>query len=293
MHRLSYTTFVGVNYNSNYMNKQQLIDNIRAKHSFLCVGLDTDLKKVPEHLLKEEDPIFAFNKAIIDATAPYCVAYKPNLAFYECFGLKGWTAFEKTVRYIKENYPDQFIIADAKRGDIGNTSAMYARSFFEEMNIDSLTVAPYMGEDSVTPFLQYEGKWVILLALTSNKGSHDFQLTEDAEGERLFEKVLRRSQQWADDKQMMYVVGATQGRLFEDIRKIVPNHFLLVPGVGAQGGSLQEVCKYGMTKDCGLLVNSSRGIIYADNTENFAQVSAQKAHELQQQMQIELAKVGL
>lgn len=275
------------------MNKQQLIDNIRAKHSFLCVGLDTDFKKVPEHLLKEEDPIFAFNKAIIDATAPYCVAYKPNLAFYECFGLKGWTAFEKTVRYIKENYPDQFIIADAKRGDIGNTSAMYARSFFEEMDIDSLTVAPYMGEDSVTPFLQYEGKWVILLALTSNKGSHDFQLTEDAEGERLFEKVLRRSQQWADDKQMMYVVGATQGRLFEDIRKIVPNHFLLVPGVGAQGGSLQEVCKYGMTKDCGLLVNSSRGIIYADNTENFAQVSAQKAHELQQQMQIELAKVGL
>ncbi len=267
------------------MNKQQLIDNIRAKHSFLCVGLDTDLKKVPEHLLKEEDPIFAFNKAIIDATAPYCVAYKPNLAFYECFGLKGWTAFEKTVRYIKDNYPDQFIIADAKRGDIGNTSAMYARSFFEEMDIDSLTVAPYMGEDSVTPFLQYEGKWVILLALTSNKGSHDFQLTEDAEGERLFEKVLRHSQQWADDKQMMYVVGATQGRLFEDIRKIVPNHFLL--------GSLQEVCKYGMTKDCGLLVNSSRGIIYADNTENFAQVSAQKAHELQQQMQIELAKVGL
>lgn len=266
------------------MNKQQLIDNIKQKRSFLCVGLDTDLKKIPQHLLKEEDPIFAFNKAIIDATAPYCVAYKPNLAFYECFGLKGWTAFEKTVTYIKQNHPNHFIIADAKRGDIGNTSAMYARSFFEEMDIDSLTVAPYMGEDSVTPFLQYEGKWVILLALTSNKGAHDFQLTEDANGERLFEKVLRTSQQWADDKQMMYVVGATQGKLFEDIRKIVPNHFLLVPGVGAQGGSLEEVCRYGMTKDCGLLVNSSRGIIYADNTENFASVAGQKAHELQQQM---------
>ncbi len=266
------------------MNKQQLIDNIRAKQSFLCVGLDTDLKKIPEHLLKEEDPIFAFNKAIIDATAPFCVAYKPNLAFYECFGLKGWVAFEKTVNYIKLNYPDQFIIADAKRGDIGNTSAMYARSFFDELNIDSLTVAPYMGEDSVSPFLQYEGKWVILLALTSNKGSHDFQLTADANGERLFEKVLRTSQQWADDKQMMYVVGATQGRLFEDIRKIVPNHFLLVPGVGAQGGSLEEVCKYGMTKECGLLVNSSRGIIYADTTENFASVAAAKAKELQEQM---------
>lgn len=275
------------------MNKQQLIDNIRAKHSFLCVGLDTDLKKIPQHLLSEEDPIFAFNKAIIDATAPYCVAYKPNLAFYECFGLKGWQAFEKTVRYIKENYPEQFIIADAKRGDIGNTSAMYARSFFEEMNIDSLTVAPYMGEDSVTPFLQYEGKWVILLALTSNKGSHDFQLSEDKDGERLFEKVLRRSQDWADDQKMMYVVGATQGRLFEDIRKIVPSHFLLVPGVGAQGGSLEEVCKYGMTSECGLLVNSSRGIIYADSTEKFAEAAGQKAKELQQQMQKQLATVGL
>ena len=272
------------------MNKQQLISNIRAKKSFLCVGLDTDLKKIPAHLLQTEDPIFAFNKAIIDATAPYCVAYKPNLAFYECFGLKGWIAFEKTVRYIKENYPDQFIIADAKRGDIGNTSAMYARSFFEEMDIDSLTVAPYMGEDSVTSFLQYENKWVILLALTSNKGSHDFQLSEDKEGERLFEKVLRRSQEWASDEKMMYVVGARQGRLFEDIRKIVPNHFLLVPGVGAQGGSLEEVCKYGMTKDCGLLVNSSRGIIYADQTERFAEVAAQKAKELQEQMAHELER---
>lgn len=275
------------------MNKQQLINNIRAKHSFLCVGLDTDIKKIPQHLLSEDDPIFAFNKAIIDATAPYCVAYKPNLAFYECFGLKGWQAFEKTVHYIKDNYPEQFIIADAKRGDIGNTSAMYARSFFEEMNIDSLTVAPYMGEDSVTPFLQYEGKWVILLALTSNKGSHDFQLSEDKNGERLFEKVLRRSQEWANDEKMMYVVGATQGSLFEDIRKIAPKHFLLVPGVGAQGGSLEEVCKYGMTPECGLLVNSSRGIIYADSSENFAEVAGLKAKELQQQMQKQLATIGL
>ena len=275
------------------MNKQQLVSNIKAKKSFLCVGLDTDLKKIPVHLLGEEDPLFAFNKAIIDATAPYCVAYKPNLAFYECFGLKGWVAFEKTVRYIKENYPDQFIIADAKRGDIGNTSAMYARSFFEEMDIDSLTVAPYMGEDSVTPFLQYPGKWVILLALTSNKGSHDFQLMEDLQGERLFERVLRTSQQWATDEQMMYVVGATQGRLFEDIRKVVPTHFLLVPGVGAQGGSLEEVCKYGMTDECGLLVNSSRGIIYADTTERFAEVAAEKAAELQQEMAAILVERGV
>ena len=212
------------------------------------------------------------------------MAYKPNLAFYECGGLKGWAAFEKTVKYIKENYPDQFIIADAKRGDIGNTSAMYARSFFEELDIDALTVAPYMGEDSVTPFLQYEGKWVILLALTSNKGSHDFQLTADQQGERLFEKVVRTSQQWASEEQMMYVVGATQGQLFEDIRKIAPRHFLLVPGVGAQGGSLEEVCRYGMTSDCSLLVNSSRGIIYADSTEQFAEVAAAKARDLQQQM---------
>lgn len=275
------------------MNKQQLISNIREKRSFLCVGLDTDLKKIPQHLLTEDDPIFAFNKAIIDATAPYCVAYKPNLAFYECFGLKGWQAFEKTVSYIKANHPDQFIIADAKRGDIGNTSAMYARSFFEEMNIDSLTVAPYMGEDSVTPFLGYEDKWVILLALTSNKGSHDFQLSADAQGERLFEKVLRQSQQWADDKKMMYVVGATQGKLFEDIRKIVPNHFLLVPGVGAQGGSLEEVCRYGMTPECGLLVNSSRGIIYASTGEDYASVAAEKARELQLQMSAELEKAGI
>ena len=276
---------------SSNMNKQQLINNIKAKKSFLCVGLDTDLKKVPQHLLEEEDPIFAFNKAIIDATAPYCVAYKPNLAFYECFGVKGWMAFERTVKYLKENYPDQLIIADAKRGDIGNTSAMYARTFFEESQVDALTVAPYMGEDSVTPFLQYEGKWVVLLALTSNKGSHDFQLTESKDGERLFEKVLRVSQQWGNDENMMYVVGATQGSLFADIRAVAPKHFLLVPGVGAQGGSLQEVCEYGMTDECGLLVNSSRGIIYADHTENFAKVAGEKAKELQQEMAKELERI--
>ena len=271
------------------MNKQALVENIRRKKSFLCVGLDTDIKKIPQHLLNEEDPIFAFNKAIIDATAPYCIAYKPNLGFYESLGVKGWIAFEKTVEYIKQNYPDQFIIADAKRGDIGNTSAMYARTFFGELDIDSVTVAPYMGEDSVTPFLTYEGKWVILLALTSNKGSHDFQLTTDPEGERLFEKVLRKSQEWANDENMMYVVGATQGRMFEDIRKIVPHHFLLVPGIGAQGGSLEEVCTYGMTPECGLIVNSSRAIIYADKTERFAEVAGEEAHKVQQQMEAQLA----
>jgi len=267
------------------MTRQQLIQQIQEKQSFLCVGLDTDLKKVPQHLLTEEDPIFTFNKAIIDATAPYCVSYKPNLAFYEAFGVKGLMSFDKTIKYLKEHYPTHFIIADAKRGDIGNTSAMYARTFFEEYDVDSLTVAPYMGEDSVTPFLGYEGKWVILLALTSNKGSHDFQLTEDQTGERLFEKVLKTSQQWGTDENMMYVVGATQGQMFEDIRKIVPNHFLLVPGVGAQGGSLEEVCRYGMIPgDVGLLVNSSRGIIYASNGGDFADVAAQKAKELQEQM---------
>lgn len=273
------------------MDKQQLFENIRRKKSFLCVGLDTDIKKIPEHLLREEDPIFAFNKAIVDATAPYCVAYKPNLAFYESRGVKGWIAFEKTVQYIKANYPDQFLIADAKRGDIGNTSAMYARTFFEELDIDSVTVAPYMGEDSVTPFLSYEGKWVILLALTSNKGAHDFQLTEDKEGERLFEKVLRTSRQWADDKQMMYVVGATQGKMFMDIRKVVPEHFLLVPGIGAQGGSLEEVCKYGMNATCGLIVNSSRAIIYADKTEDFARVAGEEAKKVQLQMEEQLRKI--
>lgn len=275
------------------MNRQQLIEQIKTKKSFLCVGLDTDLKKVPQHILNEEDSIFSFNKAIIDATAPYCVSYKPNLAFYEAFGVKGLISFEKTVKYLKENYPHHFIIADAKRGDIGNTSAMYARTFFEEYDIDSLTVAPYMGEDSVTPFLGYEGHWVILLALTSNKGSLDFQMTTDEQGERLFEKVLKKSQQWGTKDNMMYVVGATQGRMFENIRKLAPEHFLLVPGVGAQGGSLEEVCRYGMTSDCGLLVNSSRGIIYASTGSDFAEVAGQKAKELQEQMAVQLQSAGV
>lgn len=274
------------------MTRQELINQIFTKKSFLCVGLDTDTKKIPQLLLAEEDPIFAFNKQIIDATAPYCVSYKPNLAFYEAFGIKGMVAFEKTVKYLQEHYPNHFIIADAKRGDIGNTSAMYARTFFDEYDIDALTVAPYMGEDSVTPFLGYDGKWVVLLALTSNKGSHDFQLTRDENGVRLFEQVLKKSQQWGDANNMMYVVGATQGELFTDVRKIAPDHFLLVPGVGAQGGSLSEVCKYAMTKECGLLVNSSRGIIYASSGEDFATVAAQKAKELQEQMAIELSKIA-
>lgn len=273
------------------MNRQELIEQIKTKKSFLCVGLDTDLKKIPPHLLNDDDPIFTFNKGIIDATAPYCVAYKPNLAFYEAFGVKGMIAFEKTVNYLNKYYPDHFVIADAKRGDIGNTSKMYARTFFEEYDVDALTVAPYMGEDSVTPFLGYDGKWVILLALTSNKGSHDFQLTADTDGERLFEKVIRTSQQWGDINNMMYVVGATQGKMFEDIRKVAPESFLLVPGVGAQGGSLEEVCRYGMTTDCGLLVNSSRGIIYASAGEDYAEVAGEKAHELQEQMAAELAKI--
>ena len=270
------------------MTRQELIENIQRKKSFLCVGLDTDILKIPQHLLTEEEPIFAFNKAIVDATAKYCIAYKPNLAFYEAMGVKGWIAFEKTIQYIRQNYPDQFIIADAKRGDIGNTSKLYARTFFEEVDVDAVTVAPYMGEDSVTPFLGYEGKWVILLALTSNKGSHDFQLIEDKDGERLFEKVLRKSQEWANEEGLMYVVGATQGQAFEDIRKIVPNRFLLVPGIGAQGGSLEEVCRYGMTKDCGLIVNSSRAIIYASNGEDFAERAGEEAQKVQQEMQEQL-----
>ncbi len=273
------------------MTREELIKQIRTKQSFLCVGLDTDIKKIPQHLLQADDPIFEFNKAIIDATAPYSVAYKPNLAFYESLGVKGLLAFERTVAYLNENYPEQFIIADAKRGDIGNTSQMYARTFFETYNLDALTVAPYMGEDSVTPFLAYEGKWVILLALTSNKGSHDFQLMEDAQGTRLFEHVLTKSQTWGNADNMMYVVGATQGEAFKDIRRHAPNHFLLVPGIGAQGGSLHDVCQYGMNKDCGLLVNSSRGIIYASNGVDFAQVAAEKAREVQEEMSRELKAI--
>ena len=275
------------------MDRKELIQQIRQKRSFLCVGLDTDPQKMPQCIFDLYDPIFEFNKAIIDHTAPYCVAYKPNLAFYEAYGIKGMQAFVKTCEYIKKHHPHHFIIADAKRGDIGNTSTMYARTFFEEYDLDSLTVAPYMGEDSVKPFLQYPGKWVILLALTSNKGSADFQFINDSEGKRLFENVILKSQQWGTEENMMYVVGATQGRMFEDIRRIAPNHFLLVPGVGAQGGSLQEVCKYGMNKDCGLLVNSSRGIIYASNDVHFAEVAGNKARELQQEMAKELDMIGI
>jgi orotidine-5'-phosphate decarboxylase len=267
------------------MNYTQLIEQIKTKKSFLCIGLDSELAKLPKHLLDFESPIFEFNKQIIDATAEYSVAYKPNLAFYESLGLRGWEALENTVKYIRSKYPKIFIIADAKRGDIGNTSKLYAKAFFENMDFDAVTVAPYMGEDSVAPFLLYSDneKWVILLALTSNKGADDFQyFTED--GRRLFEKVLEKSQDWGNENNMMYVVGATRAEMLSDIRKIAPNYFLLVPGVGAQGGSLQEVAKYGMNKNCGLLVNSSRAIIFADNTENFAKVAGEKAREVQKEM---------
>ncbi len=274
------------------MTKAELFENIKRKQSFLCVGLDTDIKKIPSFLLEEEDPIYSFNKAIIDATYKYCVAYKPNTAFYESQGIKGILALEKTIEYIRTKYPDQFIILDAKRGDIGNTSEMYAVSAFEHLKANAVTVAPYMGEDSVKPFVKYPGRWVILLALTSNKGSADFQLLEDKEGERLFEKVLKKSQEWASDEQLMYVVGATQGEMFADIRKYVPNHFLLVPGVGAQGGSLEEVVKYGMNSQCGLLVNASRSIIYADNTREFAFAAASETEKLQIEMSGYLKKLN-
>ncbi len=275
------------------MNRQELFENIRRKASFLCVGLDTDIRKIPACLRDDKEAIFTFNKAIIDATADLCIAYKPNLAFYESMGLAGWEAFEKTVQYIRSHYPDQFIIADAKRGDIGNTSEMYARSFFEQLDIQAVTVAPYMGEDSVKPFLNYTGHWVILLGLTSNKGSHDFQLTPDADGERLFERVLRISQTWGSTDNMMYVVGATQGKLFEDVRRIVPDHFFLVPGVGAQGGSLEDVARYGMNNMCGLIVNSSRQIIYAGNDEHFAEAARTQAQAVQKQMKQLLQDKGL
>ncbi|WP_372755333.1 orotidine-5'-phosphate decarboxylase [Labilibaculum sp.] len=266
------------------MNYQELFEQIKKKKSFLCVGLDSDVKKIPSHLLDTEDPVFEFNKAIVDATADVTVAYKPNIAFYECLGAKGWISLEKTVNYIKENYPDVFLIADAKRGDIGNTSKMYASAFLENMPFDSITVAPYMGEDSVTPFLEYDNKWVILLALTSNKGAFDLQFFEQ-NNQRLFERVLEKSQDWGTKENMMYVVGATKAEMLGDIRKIAPDHFLLVPGVGAQGGSLQEVAKYGMNNTCGLLVNSSRGIIFADSSEKFAETAKVKAKELQQEME--------
>lgn len=263
------------------MTKLELIQQIKKKQSFLCVGLDTDLNKIPKHLLDCEDPIFEFNKQIIDATKDYCVAYKPNIAFYECHGSQGWESLKKTVDYIPKEI---FTIADAKRGDIGNTSTYYAKTFFEYMDFDSVTVAPYMGEDSVTPFLEFEDKWVILLALTSNKGALDFQMIEDKHGERLFEKVIKKSAEWADASKLMYVVGATRSEGIGEVRNIAPNHFFLVPGVGAQGGSLADVAQFGWNDDCGLLVNSSRGIIYAGQDESFGQASAQAAQDLQVQM---------
>lgn len=267
------------------MKREELVENIARKGSFLCVGLDPDIKKIPVHLLERENPLLDFCKAIVDATAPHCVAYKPNLAFFESQGVKGWIALEETVKYIRANYPDQFIIADAKRGDIGNTSALYARAAFEHLGVDAVTVAPYMGADSVKPFLGYEGKWVVLLALTSNPGSKDFQMLETGEGKRLFERVIETSSDWAGPDEMMYVVGATQGRMFEDIRRVAPRSFLLVPGVGAQGGSLEDVCRYGMIPgECGLLVNSSRGIIYASGGVDFAEAAGTAAAALAAQM---------
>jgi len=266
------------------MDQTGLFENIVKKRSFLCVGLDSEIDKIPAFLLKEKDPIFEFNKRIIDSTHDYAVAYKPNVAFYECYGAKGWISLESTVRYIKENYPGIFVIADAKRGDIGNTSKMYAKAFLENMPFDAITVAPYMGEDSVSPFLSYKGKWVVLLALTSNKGADDFQYHNE-DGIKLFERVLTVSQKWGTTNNLMYVVGATRAELLKDIRQLVPDHFLLVPGVGAQGGSLEEVAKFGLNSKCGLLVNSSRGIIFADSTENFDKVAGEKAKEMQVEME--------
>ncbi len=269
------------------MNKKQLFENIKKKRSFLCVGLDTDLDKIPQHLKHFEDPIFEFNKQIIDATQEYCVSYKPNLAFYESYGVAGLKSLEKTVNYINEKYPDQFVIADAKRGDIGNTSKMYAKAFFEDQNFDAVTVAPYMGEDSVTPFLGYKEKWVILLGLTSNKGADDFQFLCNPP---LYQQVIKKAQYWATPNELMFVIGATRATMLKEVRALAPDNFLLVPGVGAQGGSLAEVAEYGMNSDCGLLVNSSRGIIYADSSENFANVATEKAKELRNEMDELLSK---
>ena len=281
------------------MTRQELFENIKKKKSFLCVGLDTDISKIPQHLLKSEDPIFEFNKKIIDSTKDFCVSYKPNMAFYETQGAKGWISLEKTIKYINQTCPDVFTIADAKRGDIGNTSKMYAKAFLETLNFDSITVAPYMGEDSVTPFLEYKNKWVILLALTSNSGAADFQFKETnlnsgvtlsgVEGQYskfLYQEVLEKSKSWSTPDNMMYVIGATKAEMLSDIRKIIPDSFLLVPGVGAQGGSLSDVAKYGMNKQCGLLVNSSRGIIYASAGENFAEKAREEAIKLQKEMEV-------
>lgn len=272
------------------MKIEHLISQIQKKKSFLCVGLDTDLEKIPEDLLKEEDPIFAFNKAIIEATHPFCVAYKPNIAFYEAYGLSGWKSLERTMDYLNANHPEMFTIADAKRGDIGNTSTRYAKAFFETMNFDSITIAPYMGKDSVEPFLEFEDRHTILLALTSNQGAFDFQ-TKKVGDKELYKEVLSTSKAYKGSERLMYVVGATKATYLKEIREIVPESFLLVPGVGAQGGSLQEVCKYGMTENVGLLVNSSRGIIYASTGQDFAKVAASKAEEIQKEMSLELDKL--
>jgi len=265
------------------MTTQELVNQIRKKKSFLCVGLDVDLNKIPKHLLEKDDPIFEFNKAIIDATHEYCVAYKPNTAFYEAYGLEGWKSLERTIQYLNANYPELFTIADAKRGDIGNTSTMYAKAFLENLNFDSITVAPYMGKDSVEPFLAFTDKHTILLALTSNQGAFDFQ-TQVVSNEELYKKVISTSKNWENSENLMYVVGATKAEFLADIRKIIPNSFLLIPGVGAQGGSLEAVCKYGMADNIGMLINSSRGIIYASQGEDFAEIAGSKARELQKQM---------
>ncbi len=272
------------------MNKKELISQIKQKQSFLCVGLDTDIERIPKHLLKLEDPVFEFNKQIIDATKDLCVAYKPNIAFYESIGISGWKSLQKTLDYIPE---DILIIADAKRGDIGNTSRMYAKAFFENLNFDAVTVAPYMGSDSVTPFLEFKNKWAIVLALTSNKGGFDFQNIKDEDGKQLFEQVLETSKNWGTDENMMYVVGATRANQLSEIRNIIPNHFILVPGIGAQGGNIQEVAKYGLNSDCGLLVNSSRGIIYAGNGTDFSEKAKEQAQKLQQEMAVLLSEKGI
>lgn len=266
------------------MTKQELIHQIKQKKSFLCIGLDPDIEKMPKHILDEEDPIFEFNKKIIDATAEYCVSYKPNTAFYEAYGLSGLQSLEKTIKYLKQDYPEHFVIADAKRGDIGNTSTMYAKAAFKRLNADAVTVAPYMGKDSVQPFLQFDGKWAIVLALTSNEGAKDFQMLSTSGGDLLYQQTLRISSSWGTSENMMYVIGATKAEMLKEVRNIVPDHFLLVPGIGAQGGSLKEVCDYGLNQDIGLLVNSSRGIIYASNGIDYAEAAAIEAKKIQQEM---------
>ena len=274
------------------MNSQDLFKNIQKKRSFLCVGLDTDLNKIPEYLLSKEDPIFEFNKRIVEATAPFTIAYKPNLAFYEFQGAQGWISLQKTVKFIRMNYPDIFLIADAKRGDIGNTSKMYAKAFFQHFGFDAITLSPYMGQDTVTPFLAFDGKWVVMLGLTSNESAAELQMLPLADGKRLFERVIETSMHWGHENNMMYVVGATKAQMLADVRKIVPHHFLLIPGVGEQGGSLEEVVEFGMNTQCGLIVNSSRGIIYADHTQRFAEAAAAKAEDLQIQMTEHLKSKG-